>query len=898
MNKDYLEHRNPAASTAALSNKTQKGSTTEDIMRATYMFASAMIVLATAACGGTGNTNVDGRDAGGDTCTAASCFDEDGDDYCPGTRCAPGLRPRDCDPVDPGTNPGADEICDDGLDNDCDRAVDSADSECDDADGGVEDPCDRDHDDYDSDSDECGGDDCNDRLGRVNPGVTETPRNGVDDDCNPETPDVPGASTDCDDDVDCTIDIRNEGACVHVADDDACDADETCDRQDGCVRVFTPDCDRDADCDDGIGCTDDVCNDDGECDFIPDHDSCESGTCNTRTDCVPPTSHAECEDDGDCERDGIGCTIPVCDRGSCREVATNDFCRTDGSTRVCVPGTGGGCRFDECDDADDCDDGVLCTSDSCASDGRCRHNPSNAVCGSGYLCDPSDADADDDGCLPRGACAPGQTQTCYTGTAGSENLGDCHAGVRQCVLVGRDWTWATTCEGQVTPRTEACDDGHDNDCDEEVDEGCGAPCTLRTWYRDHDDDGWGDRNATQAACERPAGYVEVDSDCDDNNDEINLDADEVCDGVDNDCDRQEDEGCMSGECDPGDARDCFTGPASRREIGACRDGVETCNGDGNWTGTCTGQTLPAGSDLCAPGGGPNGFDDDCDGATDEGCGTTCMNGSTQNCHTSCDPTGGTTGSQTCQPSGIWGACNPPVENCTNGRDDDCDGLSDLSDTAQCVGGCTGGSRLCHTSCDPAGTNTGTETCSGGTWGSCVVPAENCSDGRDNDCDGWSDLSDTAQCGSTCLANEVGRCGDAIDNDCDGRIDSSDTDCGGSVGTCSHTVRIRYDVNFSNVGAWWFERNPGDRVDSGTFSDVFDRTFNNLCAGVTYRWNGDNGTGAGNRFLANYNSTFSPPAYALYGSRWIEVWVDGSSRMIELQYDGLIPGGGSNWLISF
>ena len=44
-----------------------------------------------------------------------TCDDADEDGYC---------SDEDCDDLDHGQNPGADEICDDGTDNDCDGEID------------------------------------------------------------------------------------------------------------------------------------------------------------------------------------------------------------------------------------------------------------------------------------------------------------------------------------------------------------------------------------------------------------------------------------------------------------------------------------------------------------------------------------------------------------------------------------------------------------------------------------------------------------------------------------------------------------------------------------------------------------------------------------------------------
>jgi hypothetical protein len=60
-------------------------------------------------------------------------------------------------------------------------------------------------------------------------------------------------------------------------------------------------------------------------------------------------------------------------------------------------------------------------------------------------------------------------------------------------------------------------------------------CLPVTWYRDADGDGRGDPNDTVVACSAPPGYVGPADDCDDTDPEIHPFADEVCDGVDNDC---------------------------------------------------------------------------------------------------------------------------------------------------------------------------------------------------------------------------------------------------------------------------------------------------------------------------------------------------------------------------
>lgn len=94
---------------------------------------------------------------------------------------------------------------------------------------------------------------------------------------------------------------------------------------------------------------------------------------------------------------------------------------------------------------------------------------------------------------------------------------------------------------------EACNE-RDDDCDNEVDEGLAA-----TWYRDEDGDGYGRSTTTAEDCDAPAGYVDNDDDCDDNDDDVNPGADDdTDDNLDNDCDGVADE-----DWDP-----CATGPGS------------------------------------------------------------------------------------------------------------------------------------------------------------------------------------------------------------------------------------------------------------------------------------------------------------------------------------------------
>jgi|GEM_PF-1482366 len=159
-----------------------------------------------------------------------------------------------------------------------------------------------------------------------------------------------------------------------------------------------------------------------------------------------------------------------------------------------------------------------------------------------------------------------------------------------------------------------CGGNIDNDCDGQVDEGCncGGPAPKYTCYKDADNDTYGNTTSsiTQSSAICPTNYTDKSGDCNDSNKNINPNAIELCDGIDNNCINGTDEGCI---CITGNTQTC-TNAANK---GICKNGIQTCV-EGIW-GVCVINTPT--KEICN-----NGKDDDCDGfidGLDSDCSTSC-----------------------------------------------------------------------------------------------------------------------------------------------------------------------------------------------------------------------------------------------------------------------------------
>jgi hypothetical protein len=121
------------------------------------------------------------------------------------------------------------------------------------------------------------------------------------------------------------------------------------------------------------------------------------------------------------------------------------------------------------------------------------------------------------------------------------------------------------------------------------------------WFKDSDKDGYTD-GTTKVSCEKPSDeYVSsaTAGDCNDNDPNINPARAEICDGKDNNCNGQIDEGFNVGQS-------CSVG------VGECaRTGQYVCKADGSGT-QCNATPGTPTAEIC------DGKDNDCDGQIDEG----------------------------------------------------------------------------------------------------------------------------------------------------------------------------------------------------------------------------------------------------------------------------------------
>ena len=424
-----------------------------------------------------------------------TCANENDFGACLGKRICTEEGLTDCDAVEP-----AQETCN-GEDDDCD--------------GDVDEPLEvaGDYVNLCNDDDDCTTDLCNGAEGCENSPLDATECADGDpctvaDYC--DEGECVGTPVNCDDENPCTDDVCGEaGGCLHIYNQADCDDGDPCTVADECSNgacegtPITCDCQSDADCaelDDG-----DLCNGTLHCDktqfpyqcaVIPGstiecpgpqgvHAVCQKTACNPVNGACsfdPANGGMACEDSNACTI-GDKCVDGLCTGGmdlNCNDgnVCTDDSCDPDNGctyesnmapcqdANLCTIG-------DVCQDGSCvsgavklCDDGNVCTDDSCDPDSGCLAVPNMETCNDGNKCTAGDHCVD-------GQCAPGDSISCddqnlCTDDACHPDLGCLSSPNTAPCQDGDACTNADVCgDGLCQPgKPVVCDDG--NVCTDEV----------------------------------------------------------------------------------------------------------------------------------------------------------------------------------------------------------------------------------------------------------------------------------------------------------------------------------------------------------------------------------------------------------------------------------------------
>jgi hypothetical protein len=162
---------------------------------------------------------------------------------------------------------------------------------------------------------------------------------------------------------------------------------------------------------------------------------------------------------------------------------------------------------------------------------------------------------------------------------------------------------ATDCDdNNATINSNAAEicNGFDENCNGLADDGL----LFLNYYIDIDIDGFGSLNTMQNTCSQPLGYVTNSLDCNDSSFCINASAVEVCNGIDDDCNGQIDNGIVFATFYADADNDMYGDPATGEDLCLIPIGQFVTNGD-----DCddTNPSInPAATEVWE-----NGIDDDC-----------------------------------------------------------------------------------------------------------------------------------------------------------------------------------------------------------------------------------------------------------------------------------------------
>ncbi|MBI5609035.1 MAG: hypothetical protein HY902_09155 [Deltaproteobacteria bacterium] len=443
-----------------------------------------------------------------------------------------------------------------------------------------------------------------------------------------------GTAKVCDDTNPCTNDSCNpaDGKCTYVNNTSPCNDNNACTVGDVCAAaVCKPGAAKN--CDDGKVCTDDSCSTStGNCvntnntAVCTDGNACTSGDVCSGGACVGPTA-VNCDDGKVCSTDSCdtstGCkhvnnTLPCSDGSAC---TTSDTC----SNGACVGGV-----------APNCDDSILCTTDSCDPAAGCKHANNTVACTDGNVCTQNDA-------CSGGSCVPGALFACNDNDGCTTD--SCNPSDGACVfkpIIG--------CGGNCASASD-CNDA--NPCTNDT-------CTNGKCAHSNNTVSCNDNNActTSDTCGGGACIGGAAPNCDDNNP------------------------CTTDSCDTSTGCKKVNNTAACNDNNACTTG-DLCNG-----GTCVGGAAPNCDDNnpCTT--------DSCDTAT--GC-------KKVNNTATCNDGSACTTSDTCNA----GACVGTAVNCD-------DKNVCTIDSCDKTAGCQYQTVANNTPCDDGNACTAGEACSSGT----------------------------------------------------------------------------------------------------------------------------------------------------------------------------------------
>ncbi|MBT4165679.1 hypothetical protein HOE04_01425 [archaeon] len=682
---------------------------------------------------------------------------------------------------------------------------------------------------------------------------------------------------DCDDDKSCTNDLCTNNVCVFP------EIDSDGDGYGACLGIGF-DCD-DGDRDVNPGVEESCNNVDDDCDGLTDESLSQATSCGVGL-CLGNVGVETCslgswigdtcdEDDGavdevcnnaddDCDGstdEGCACSLgdtQPCgsDVGEC--VAGSQVCDINGIWGDCVGGQGPVVEI--CDNKDnDCSNGIddgLSRGTSCGV-GACSGNSGVETCSAGVwgsdTCDDKAGAVSDANCNGVDDDCDGSKDEDYVSVDTSCGVGEClgNSGSWSCVS-GNE---VDSCDEYAGKVEESCDDetgfdGLDNNCDGNVDLDCESIC-------DKDGDGYTNNLICLPAC-LIYGWNCLSLDCDDSNVNINPREDELCNGIDDDCDGGtsdgvdedwfgDETGCGVGECAAVGEQLCI----NSQKTNTCQEGVaelddkscdgkdNDCSGDADEdyislvtdcgineclrigiTSCSNGEVL----DSCVVGTSEleicDGKDNDCDGKFDEGC--DCLLGDSQPCGS--DVGECVVGLQTCNINGNWGDCvggQGPVEEICDGLDNNCVGGVDeggnslCDDSIDCTDDVCNGVSECsytenHGLCENNLFCDGEERCSIDEEKCISIKTPNCEDVfscTDDSCDEGLDKCVSDENSGNCLTGQIcdvlnfvaptgcGYVENCVDKDGDGLYDYDENFCSEGVDECSGT----------NKG--YFVRNP-------------------------------------------------------------------------------------------